>query len=312
MEESELIGKEPCPSCGSKDNLARYSDGHAYCFSPSCDYREPADGEEDRPQKKPLQKASFTPIEGEFQPLRKRKISQDTCKKFGYRVGRFNGKTVQVCDVKDKDGSLVGQKVRFAGKDFLSLGSVGKTLIGMHLWSGGKRLIITEGEIDMMSYSQVQSNKYPVVSLPNGAGSAKKAISHNLEYLANFEEICLCFDNDEAGREATETAAKLLMHLNVKIIRFELKDANEMLVEGRIEDLTKAMWNAEKYKPAAFKTLADIREDVLKPVEKGVPWCFDFLTEATYGRREGEVYFLGAGTGVGKTDFFTQQIAFDV
>lgn len=29
---------EPCPSCGSRDNLARYSDGHAYCFG--CHYVE--------------------------------------------------------------------------------------------------------------------------------------------------------------------------------------------------------------------------------------------------------------------------------
>ena len=29
---SEFIGHEPCPSCGSKDNLARYDDGHGFCF----------------------------------------------------------------------------------------------------------------------------------------------------------------------------------------------------------------------------------------------------------------------------------------
>ena len=31
-QESEFVGHEPCPSCGSKDNLARYTDGHGYCF----------------------------------------------------------------------------------------------------------------------------------------------------------------------------------------------------------------------------------------------------------------------------------------
>ena len=29
---------EPCPKCGSKDNLGRYSDGSAYCFG--CGYTE--------------------------------------------------------------------------------------------------------------------------------------------------------------------------------------------------------------------------------------------------------------------------------
>lgn len=31
---------EPCPNCGSRDNLGRYSDGGAYCFG--CHYREKA------------------------------------------------------------------------------------------------------------------------------------------------------------------------------------------------------------------------------------------------------------------------------
>ena len=29
---SEFIGHEPCPVCGSRDNLARYDSGSAYCF----------------------------------------------------------------------------------------------------------------------------------------------------------------------------------------------------------------------------------------------------------------------------------------
>ena len=41
-EESEFIQHEPCPKCGSRDNLARYDDGHAFCFG--CNYREKADG----------------------------------------------------------------------------------------------------------------------------------------------------------------------------------------------------------------------------------------------------------------------------
>ena len=36
--DSHFIGHEPCPKCGSKDNLARYSDGHGYCYG--CEYWE--------------------------------------------------------------------------------------------------------------------------------------------------------------------------------------------------------------------------------------------------------------------------------
>lgn len=32
LKDSSFIEHEPCPKCHSKDNLARYSDGHAWCF----------------------------------------------------------------------------------------------------------------------------------------------------------------------------------------------------------------------------------------------------------------------------------------
>ena len=41
--ESKFIGHEQCPKCGSKDNLARYTDG-AHCFTPDCGYYEKAEG----------------------------------------------------------------------------------------------------------------------------------------------------------------------------------------------------------------------------------------------------------------------------
>lgn len=35
---AKFLRHEPCPSCGSRDNLGRYSDGSAYCFG--CGYQE--------------------------------------------------------------------------------------------------------------------------------------------------------------------------------------------------------------------------------------------------------------------------------
>lgn len=48
---TKFVGHESCPSCGSRDNLARYSDGSAWCFG--CHYKERGDkspfvGERDR------------------------------------------------------------------------------------------------------------------------------------------------------------------------------------------------------------------------------------------------------------------------
>lgn len=63
-----------------------------------------------------------------------------------------------------------------------------------------KMLVITEGEIDALSVSQAQGNKYPVVSIPNGAQGAKKAILNNLAWVESYERVILAFDMDEAGR----------------------------------------------------------------------------------------------------------------
>ena len=44
MGESTFLKHEPCPQCGSSNNLARYSDGHAHCFSGGCEYYERGNG----------------------------------------------------------------------------------------------------------------------------------------------------------------------------------------------------------------------------------------------------------------------------
>jgi twinkle protein len=172
--------------------------------------------------------------------------------------------------------------------------------------------VITEGEIDAMSVSQAQGNKWPVVSIPNGAQAAKKALSKSLEYLSGFEEVVLMFDADEAGREAAAECAELFPPGVCKVASLSLKDPNELLKAGREQEIISAIWNAKPYRPDGLVNVIDLREEMKKPTEMGLPWFLDELTQLTYGRRYGEVYGLGAGTGVGKTDFLTQQIAYDI
>lgn len=236
----------------------------------------------------------------------------ETCRKYGYQVILWGGQPAQACDARDRDGNYIAQKVRTPDKSFYVNGKLSDTLIGCHLFSGGKKIVITEGEIDMLTMSQVQGNKWPVVSLPLGAKSAKKTIAANLDYLANFEEIILCFDMDDPGQEAATLAAELLVDMNVKIMKLPLKDPNDMLLAGRVEELLSAMWNAEEFRPDGLVDIDVLFDEACEEIEKGLPWFMDALTKATYGRRPGELYGLGAGTGMGKTDWFTQQIAYDI
>lgn len=254
-------------------------------------------------------------IDGEYTALAKRNLTEETAKKWRYQTGRFKGQPVQVANYLDEAGKAVAQKVRFANKDFTVLGDLKDALplYGQWLWRDkGKMVVVTEGEIDALSVSQLQGHKWPVVSLPSGAQGAKRAISKALEWLQGFETVVFMFDMDDPGQEAAQECAALLPPGRAKIAKLPLKDANDMLKAGRGAEVIDAIWGAKEYRPDGVVSLADIRDRVLAVPETGLPWVFPTLTKHTFGRRYGELYFVGAGTGVGKTDFLTQQITFDV
>lgn len=313
-EESELLDKGPCPDCGSADNLGHYTDGHGFCFTPGCGYKSAKQmGNEGQPRQS-TERKSLSLLIGETKALAKRGISEATCAKFGYLVGaKADGTKVQIAQYM-KDGRIVAQHLRTATKDFSWIGeSKDVELFGQHLWrDGGKKVVITEGEIDCMTVSQLQDNKWPVVSLPNGAASAKKSIARSIEWLGGFDEVILMFDMDEPGRMAVEECAQLFKPGQCKVASLPLKDANEMLVAGRGSEVIDAIWGAKEFRPDGIVTLADIKDDLVKVIENGLPWAYPTLTELTHGRRLGELYGVGAGTGVGKTDFLTQQIEYDI
>ena len=307
----EFIGHEACPGCGSSDGLARYADGSAHCFA--CEkHNERGAGTvtvKKNDDSSPFgdEPAGLPFLEGEFASLGKRRITEETCKKFGYMVGQHKGQTIQIADYR-RDGKLVAQKIRTPDKKF-SIRGDGKNipLFGQHLWrDGGKRLVITEGEIDALSVSQTQQNKWPVVSLPTGAPSAKKAIARELEWVETYETVVLCFDMDEKGQEAAIEVAQMLSPGKCKIARLPLKDASDMLQAGRAAELTQCLWDAKTYRPAGVVGIEDIITEAIEPPVVGRPWPWKTLTKVTYGRRYGELYAFGGGTGCGKSTVFKQ------
>ncbi|MER9605348.1 toprim domain-containing protein [Mesorhizobium sp. M0243] len=244
-----------------------------------------------------------------------RGITLESAQKWGFTRSILNDQPVRLFNYRNSAQQLVWQKVRFQGKDFRSKGNKeDMCLYGQWLWrDGGKRVVIVEGELDAISLSQMQGHKWPVVSIPNGCDGAAKALRKNLQWLEQFEEIVLMFDGDDPGQKAVDEC-KLIPFTpgKLKIASLPLKDANEMLMAGRIKETIDAIWGAKVYRPDGLVGVSDIMGELLKPVTFGLPWCFEELTKLTYGRRDGEVYGFGAGTGIGKTDFLMQQIAFDV
>ena len=230
---SEFLRHDNCEECGSSDAKSLYSDGHAFCFS--CHTYFPSNGE--------VKKLTSTmSLQGEARTLRSRGLTEKTCQKYKiYRDGELLRHYYH-----SKDGVLLGCKVKTKDKDFWYEGDTDGSFFGQHLWpSTGKRIVITEGELDAASCSQVQPT-WPMVSLPSGAASAKKAIQTNLELLQGYDEIVLFFDNDEPGRKAAKECADLLPPGKVSIaVLASYKDASEALQNNDQDALIRAIWDAK-------------------------------------------------------------------
>ena len=299
--ESEFLRHEPCPDCGSSDALSVYSDGHTFCFSCQTHTRSNND---DSSMYVSGTSDGFR-IQGYPQRLNKRRISDSTCKRFQITVDRGELRFHYF----DRNGKVIGAKVKTKDKQFRYEGDTDGRFFGQHLWTTfNKRLVITEGELDAASCSETQPG-WPVVSLPTGAAGAKRAVQQNLEWLQSWDEIVLFFDNDEAGRKATEEAASLLPPGKVKIAAFhpEYKDASDALVDGNNYAINDAINHAKPYTPGEIVNAKDLYELIISNPDNCLhEYPFNGLQTKTHGIRLGELTTITAGTGIGKSSFCSQ------
>lgn len=246
-------------------------------------------------------------VSGRFQAIPNRRLDEATCSLWGYEVGEYNGKPCHIANYRDVTGKPIAQKIRLPNKEFTFTGDTKAVgFYGEWLWSKGKRLVITEGELDALSMSQVMGNKWPVVSVPNGAQGASKTIKKRYDYLENFEEIILMFDQDEPGQKAAAECAELLPVGKVKIARLPLKDANDMLVAGRTEELMRAFWDAKPYRPDGLLVTSDLRSDIMVADERGLSYPFSGLNDKLGGIFPSTLITVTSGSGLGKTTFMRE------
>jgi len=304
--ESAFVMHVSCESCGSKDNAAIYDDGHTYCFG--CQLFTPGDDVEVVAATKP-KKLHKDLIQGEYADLVARSIREDTCRKYDYQVGEYQGRPVQIENYRDDNGEIRVQKTRDKDKNFTVLGdSIHMCLFGQHLWTTGKKLVVTEGAIDALSVSQAQHNKWPVVSVPNGAQSAKKALMKAWDFLGGFEEIILMFDSDEAGQKAALECAESLPVGKCKIAKLSgYKDPNEALQAGGEAEIVNAIWRAKDWRPDGIVSTTELRSSITDADEHStITYPYPKLNELTRGIRPSTLVTICAGSGVGKSTLVTE------
>lgn len=294
--ESEFVRHLPCDNCGSSDANSLYSDGHTFCFV--CNARTRGDGKIVHNHNM----SANAQLKGIAQYLPKRKLTAKTCEQ--YKIYR-DGDTLRF-HYFDSSGRLQGCKVRSKDKEFRYEGKTTEELFGQHLYPAtGKRVVITEGELDAASCSEAMPG-WPMVSLPSGAAGAKKAIQRALPWLQGYEELVLFFDNDAAGRQAAEEAASVLPPGKCKIasISSDYKDASDALQANDSEAIRRAIWDAKPYRPDGIvdaKTLLELVTTPSPPSDHDYP--YQGLQNKLHGIRMGELVTITAGSGVGKSSF---------
>jgi len=302
---------QPCEKCGSSDAKQIYEEGSAYCFSCKSFFHSPDEGhmnakfnqdDWDDFEEPVIQAYNNYACRG----FKERNIYKQVSEHYGVRVSYdVDGNIDAHYYPYYHDNNLVGYKIRQLPKTFRSIGRVKGGVFGQHLYTGGKRLVITEGELDAMSVQAAWYKKYktfyPVVSL-RSASSVKDLIEIR-DWLKNFDEVVLWLDNDDAGREAAKEAAHIIGYEKVKIASCTEKDASDLWIKNP-DQVLKTIYDASVYTPAGILTKEELWNQLEKYNEmESVPYpeFMEGLNEKLRGMRFGEITLWTSGTGSGKS-----------
>lgn len=301
--------KTHCDKCGSSDANHVYEDGHTHCFSCNATVF-PKTQTESKPV---MQDASYTTMgdinECRSFPITSRGISQEVVEFFGVKMGfSADGKPESHYYPYTRDGRTVAYKERKLPKEFRVHGDFKEIeLFGQGLFSGGRTLVICEGEIDVLSVAQAfkdykNGTIYPVVGLASASDTT--AVLRNRDWINTFDSVILMLDNDDAGKQATDKIAKMIKAGKARVARLPEKDANETLVKHGSNTLMRAIWDAQEWSPAGIVTGEAIWEQFMARQEvESVPYpkCLSGLNEKLGGMRYGEITLFTSGTGSGKS-----------
>jgi len=203
--------------------------------------------------------------------MKGRGISEDTMKAMHIGEGvekmpRKNGEFKDTNTVQFhyfKNGELVNTKYRTGDKCFKMV--TGAELLPYNIdgIKGEKTCIITEGEMDALSFYEVGFHN--VVSVPNGANSNLEWLDYYIEdYFDDKETIYIASDSDTKGVVLRDELLRRFGIERCKVVEYGdgCKDANEHLQKYGAESLKECIVNAKEIRIEGVFTVADFEKSL--------------------------------------------------
>ena len=218
---------------------------------------------------------------------------------------------------KDETGEIVFVKYRNTkhtkeskgSKEWCVAGNYKKILFGMYQCEDFGTLVITEGQIDSLSYAAAGIKN--AVSVPTGKnGFTWKPNVWN--WLLKFNEIVV-FGDKENGEITLSKEIVQFYPKRVRVVRVSdyqgCKDANELLQKVGPEALKKAVDQAEARVSLRIKNLADVEDVNIDNMPAYSTGIFSLDESIGHGFHEGELIILTGKCGEGKSTFASQIVA---
>lgn len=317
----------PCIECSSSDAMQE-SEHHFKCFSCGKVFLK-RDVRCSRTEEQGSKMSIKTELidKGDYYDLKQRGLSKQTCQKYGITCVKYSGSFGHGDNLhylNDEwvylfnyyhNNSIIKQKLRpCSNKEYKILGgSTFREFYGQSIFKvdSSRILVITEGEFDAaVIYQEAGFN---AVSVPDGAQSLLKCMVNNFDYISGFKYIIIAMDNDKPSQDVISKLleSEIVDKLGpgkLRIAKWTLKDANELLLAGKSPDIKKALWDAEEFRPEDLFTASDFVEESLKDPEMGYKTPWESLSKAVMGWGENTVNTIAAADGIGKTEIVDEII----
>lgn len=182
---------------------------------------------------------------------------------------QFQKETEVICFPYFRAEKLINIKFRGASKSFKMVSNAELMFFNYDEIGKTESIIITEGEIDALSYHTVGHKN--VVSVPNGANKNLEYLDPCIELFTQVQTVYLATDADTKGVELRDELARRIGPEKCHIVSFKnCKDANEYMISYGGIELHKTIADARPYPIKGIIAADDFYQDIRSLYENGV------------------------------------------